>query len=399
LDTRTKLRAAMHRAVLLFSCLTLSCNAALARPQQPEENRIKTAVSMVVVGVTVTDSAGKFVEHLRHGDFTISDDGIKQPVSYFAVDLPTDVLILIEAGPAVYLMEGGHLRAASRLLDGLSAQDRVAVVKYADKPEGVSDFSGDKRVALQAFDHLNFNLGFGALNLSDSLATLLDWMDHSSGPKTIVLLSTGLDTSSPEANAKLLQRLRLTGPRILAVSLLGDLRTPKRSDKKRVTSSAAAMTTQQFDNADQTLRQLAIVTGGRSYFPANAKEFAAAYQEISEIVGHQYILGYASPIQDEKVHILDVQMAIDPQDRPDGIDSHPLPLRVDHRQAYLARKITNFSLPDGEMGRISPPGASSTNERAKSGNESHALVRAAKAAGASIESPSWWPPFDSAVRR
>jgi hypothetical protein len=92
----------MHRAVLLFFCLTLSCNAALARPQQPEEDRIKTAVSMVVVGVTVTDSAGKFVEHLRHGDFTISDDGIKQPVSYFAVDLPTDVLILIEAGPAVY---------------------------------------------------------------------------------------------------------------------------------------------------------------------------------------------------------------------------------------------------------------------------------------------------------
>jgi VWFA-related protein len=346
----------MHRAVLLFFCLTLSCNAALARPQQPEEDRIKTAVSMVVVGVTVTDSAGKFVEHLRHGDFTISDDGIKQPVSYFAVDLPTDVLILIEAGPAVYLMEGGHLRAASRLLDGLSAQDRVAVVKYADKPEGVSDFSGDKKVALQALDHLNFNLGFGALNLSDSLATLLDWMEHSPGPKTIVLLSTGLDTSSPESNANLLQRLRLTGPRILAVSLLGDLRTPQQANKKRVTSSAAAMTTQQFDSADQTLRQLATVTGGRSYFPANAKDFAAAYQEISEIVGHQYILGYASPIQDERVHTLDVQMAIDPQDRPDGIDSHPLPLRVDHRQAYLARKIANFSLPDGAMGTTSPAG-------------------------------------------
>jgi VWFA-related protein len=356
LDTFAKLRLKIHRAVLLFFCLTLFCNAALALPQPPQEDRIKTAVSMVVVGVTVTDSAGKFVDHLRHGDFTISDDGIKQPISYFAVDLPVDVLILIEAGPAVYLMEGGHLRAASRLLDGLSAQDRVSVVKYADKPEGVSDFNRDKTVAMQAFDHLNFNLGFGALNLSDSLATLLDWMDHSPGPKTIVLLSTGVDTSAPESNAKLLQRLRLTGPRILAVSLLGDLRTPKRSNKKRAGSSAAAVTTQQFDSADQTLRQLATATGGRSYFPADAKEFAAAYQEISEIAGHQYILGYAAPTPDEKVHTIDVQVAIDPQDRPDGIASHALPLRVDHRQAYLARKITNSLLPNGEIGAISRHG-------------------------------------------
>jgi VWFA-related protein len=357
LDTRTKLRLKIHRAVWLFSCLTLFCNTALAGPQAPQEDPIKTTVRMVVVGVTVTDAAGKFVEHLRHGDFTISDDGAKQPISYFAVDLPTDVLILIEAGPAVYLMEGGHLRAASRLLDGLSAEDRVCVVKYAAKPEGVSDFSTDKKIAMQAFDHLNFNLGFGALNLSDSLATLLDWLDHWPGLKTIVLLSTGVDTSAPESNAELLQRLRLTGPRILAVSLLGDLRTPKLSNKKHVTSRAAAMTTEQFASADQTLRQLATATGGRAYFPADAKEFAAAYQEISEIAGHQYILGYAAPTPDEKVHTIDVQVAIDPQDRPDGIASHALPLRVDHRQAYLARQVKNSLLPNGEGGALSPHGA------------------------------------------
>jgi len=351
LGTPVKLRRSSRWATSLSSSLLLFCNPGLALSQQLQEDRIRTIVNMVPVGVTVTDSAGKFVEQLRHGDFTVSDDGVKQPIIYFAIDLPTDVLILIEAGPAVYLMEGGHLRAASKLLDGLSAQDRVAVVKYSDKPESVSDFSGDKKVALQAFDHLNFNLGFGSLNLSDSLSTLLNWMDQSPASKTIVLLSTGVDTSAPESGAKLLQRLREANTRILAVSLLGDLRTPKPTNKKRPPSTAMAMTSQQFDAADQTLRQLAAATGGRSYFPGDAKEFAAAYQEISEIVGHQYMLGYVAPIEDEKVHTIDVQLTIDPQARPVGIVSHPLPLRVDHRQTYLARKRKDFSLPNGAIGK------------------------------------------------
>lgn len=324
----------------------------LALSQQTQEDPIRTSVNLVPVGVTVTDSAGKFVEHLRHENFRLSVDGSEQHISVFRVDYPNDVLILIEAGPAVYLMEGGHLQAASKLLDGLSAQDQVGVVKYADKPESVSNFSVDKKVVADALDHLNFNLGFGALNLSDSLSTLLDWMEQWPAQKTIVLLSTGVDTSAPESGTKLLQRLRQSDTRVLAVSLLGDLRTPKTTNKKRPPSTAMAMTTQQFDAADDTLRQLAAASGGRAYFPADAKGFASVYQEISEIVGHQYMLGYIGPtVEDEKVHTIDVQLVIHPQDQPAGIGSHPLPLRVDHRQAYLAHKAANFSQPNGVIGR------------------------------------------------
>jgi VWFA-related protein len=350
LHTR-KLHKTPHGAISLFSFLVFFCNPVIALPQQPQEDRIRTRVNLVPVGVTVTDSTGKFVDHLRHADFRLSVDGSEQHISVFSVDLPTDVLILIEAGPAVYLMEGGHLRAASKLLDGLSAQDQVGVVKYADKPENVSNFSVAKKLVADALDHLNFNLGFGALNLSDSLSTLLDWMDRWPAQKTIVLLSTGVDTSAPESSIKLLQRLRQTDTRVLAVSLLGDLRTPKTTNKKRPPSTAMVITSQQFDAADDTLRQLAAASGGRAYFPAGAKGFASAYQEISEIVGHQYMLGYIAPVDDERVHTIDVQLVIDPQDRPTGIGSHPLPLRVDHRQAFLAHKATDFSQPSDVIGR------------------------------------------------
>ena len=94
--------------------------------------------------------------------------------------------MLIEAGPAVYLLEGSHLRAAQEFLSGLSPDDRVAVVKYADAPQGLVDFTTNKQSVAAAFDDLGFNLGFGSLNLSASLSKVLDWLTSVQGKKTIV---------------------------------------------------------------------------------------------------------------------------------------------------------------------------------------------------------------------
>ncbi len=48
--------------------------------------RIRTTVSLVVVPVTVKDSAGELVTDLNQNDFRIFDDGIEQPISLFSVD-------------------------------------------------------------------------------------------------------------------------------------------------------------------------------------------------------------------------------------------------------------------------------------------------------------------------
>jgi VWFA-related protein len=284
---------------------------------------------MVSVGVVVTDGQGKFVEGLQTEDFHVLDDGVEQPTRYFALDQPSHVLLLIEAGPAVYLLEGGHVHAANALLAGLSAGDEVAVVKYAESPEAICDFNADKQIAAGALEHLNFNLGFGALNLSESLARVLDWLDKTTGKKTVVLLSSGVDTSPPGTTAGLLQRLRVGDVRVLAVSLAGEMRTPVASRKKqRPSSPAATVSAEQFAAADEELRGLSAASGGRVYFPANAKEFDAAYAEIAQIVRHEYSLGFAPVALDGKVHRIQVRM------RAQGAEVSGW--RVDHRWGYTA---------------------------------------------------------------
>src|SRR6266850_1620242 len=184
-------------AALLFPPLLCVIPAARAQETPPTSDQgIHVSVDRVNVGVIVIDSHGNFVEGLPREDFHVFDNTVEQPISDFAaVEEPAQVLLLIEAGPAVYLLEGGHLQAAHSLLNGLSSGDRVAVVKYAESPTALLDFTTDKQAALAALGQLRFNLGFGSLNLSASISKVLEWLGNAKGKKTIVLLSTGVDTS------------------------------------------------------------------------------------------------------------------------------------------------------------------------------------------------------------
>src|SRR5260370_1840903 len=109
---------------------------------QEQAQAIRINVDRVNVGVIVTDASGHFVEGLHRGDFHVFDSGIEQPLTDFAaIEEPAQVLLLIEAGPAVYLLEGGHLQAAYALLNGLSTGAPVAVVTYAQLPHAILDFT------------------------------------------------------------------------------------------------------------------------------------------------------------------------------------------------------------------------------------------------------------------
>ncbi|MGA2421875.1 MAG: VWA domain-containing protein [Candidatus Acidiferrum sp.] len=331
-----KLRHGACAALVLL--LLLPCPSAFSQQNpEPQAAPIHVGVNLVTVGVIVTDADGRFVRGLPREDFTLSDDGVAHNITYFALDQPSHVLLLIEAGPAVYLVEGGHLSAAFGLLKGLSPDDQVAVVKYAEGPEAICDFSPDKRIAASALEHLHFNLGFGALNLSDSMASVLDWLDKTQGKKTIVLLSSGVDTSAPEAANRLLERLRIGGVRVLAVSLSGELRPSAPAKKKQAPSAAAVASTQQFAAADGVLRQVASATGGRAYFPVDAKGFEATFAEIAQIVRNEYVLGFSPTELDGRVHRIEVRIAEHPQRGVANAGGmHDGALRVDHRQAYLA---------------------------------------------------------------
>jgi Ca-activated chloride channel family protein len=292
--------------------------------QEPSQT-IRVSVDRVNVGVIVTDARGHFAEGLRREDFHIFDNGIEQPLTGFAtVAEPAQVLLLIESGPAVVFLGKSHFHAADTLLNSLSPGDRVAIASYSKDPELLFDFTPDKTMARLALQNLNFMAGFGDLNLSSSLASAIDWLTTLPGKKTIVVLSTGLDTSPPEKREVIQQKLKTSDVRILAVSLSGDFRRPmkhkKLSPKER---EDRTFVKKGFAQADQSLHELSEASGGRVYFPKNQKEFDRAYAEIAQLVRHEYSLAFSPPAHDGQLHTIKVKAKC-------------FWCRVDHRQAYLA---------------------------------------------------------------
>lgn len=308
--------------------LLLSDIASLSSAQTQQSPPIRVSVNRVNVGVTVTDSAGNFVEGLRREDFRVLDNSVEQPITDFlSVDERAQLLLLVEAGPAVIFLSKNHLLAADQLLASLAPNDRVAIASYTRSPQPVLDFTENKSMARAALESISFYNGFGELNLSQSLATALDWLAPIPGKKTIVLLSTGVDTSPADAVEAAHKKLMASDVRVLAVSLSGDFRNPARRKKLSPAEKTHREQVQEgFERADQTMRELTSLSGGRVYFPADIAELTRVYAEAAKLIRHEYSLAFAPPAADGQLHSIRVEV------KRAGVTA-------DYRQAYLAHAI------------------------------------------------------------
>ena len=307
--------------LLLFAGLPMSAQDPLAQRGPP----LKVSVNRVSVGVTVSDSKGRFMHDLQRSDFRIYDNGLEQPIADFlSVEEPAQVLLLIEGGPSVLFFAKSHVLAADQMVASLAPDDRVAVATYTKGPESVVGFTTDKMEARLALRGISFAQGFGELNLFASVANAVDVLAGYPGKKAIVLLSTGVDTSPDVDWNALLPKLQVADVRIIAVSLSAEIRKPAK--KRRLSAEEKAKRKQLaagFAEGDQSLRNLSQATGGRVYFVQSEKDFAKTYAEIADLLRHEYSLAFVPPRLDGKIHELRVEV-----NRP-GV-------AVEHRPAYLA---------------------------------------------------------------
>ena len=328
-----------------FALAALVCVfcAAASRPvsfQQsttpPPQGTLKVRVSLVKVDTSIVDVHGKFVEGLQKENFHIFDNGVEQPITFFAsADAPAQVLVLIETSPAVSLISSQHLDAAYSLLNGLAPDDRVALASYSDTSQLILPFTANKSDLAHALIDLQYSLGSGNLNFYDSVSASLDWLSTVSGKKALVLLTTGLDSSSAGHWQSLVDRLRGSEVTIFSVALGGSLRSFQGAASAAPGSNAVAPPGLSFNAANRALQFLADSSGGQAFFPAQDKEFVAIYRRIAEVLRHEYTLGFAPPTLDGKFHSLRLEV-FDSKGYPLPIDGDKPRYRIFARQTYLA---------------------------------------------------------------
>lgn len=314
-----------------FSPLFLRAQNSVLNSQTP----LVAATEIVKINASILDNQGNFVGGLSQSNFQVLDNGAPQPIAIFApVEAPAQVLVMIETSPAVYLIHNQHVVAAYALLDGLAPDDQVALVTYDESPHAALPFTADKLAFLAALNSMQFTIGMDDLNFYDSVSRVLGSLDPAAGKRALVVLTTGLDSSPPARWDALVHKLRDEDVVIFAVALGGSLRGEPSKNKKSRNPATQSAADAQFARADEALRSLAEITGGRAYFPQSEKDFVPIYHEIASALRHQYVLGIA-PQHDGQFHKLTVQPLSSEGQPMNSAGKKPV-VRVFARQGYQA---------------------------------------------------------------
>jgi Ca-activated chloride channel homolog len=333
---------------LFFSAASAGSMGALASHAQesapPAAKPLQANTEFVKVDASILDKQGNFVGGLVRSNFRVLDNGAEQPIEFFApVEAPAQIVLMIETSPAVYLIHNQHLTAANALLEGLAADDEVALITYDQAPQSIQTFTRDKSALLAALGGVQYTIGMGDLNFYDSISAVLDWMGPATGKRAIVVLTTGLDSSPPARWDALVRKLHGEDAVIFSVALGGQLRGEANKKSKKYAAKPRAGETEAppesgssaaFAKADVALLALAKITGGRAYFPQSAKDFLPMYHEIASALRHQYVLGIA-PAHDGQVHVLTVQV-MDANGQPMTAPARKPAYRIFAREGYVA---------------------------------------------------------------
>ena len=269
----------------------------------------KSDVSTVQVDVAVLDKNGRFIPNIPRGNFRVLEDGVPQAISGYTLgEAPMTVCMVIEFSNLFqqYWTNGWYetLQASYGFLETLKPEDYVAIVAYDLRPEILSDFSTDRRKAMEAMQRLRI-AAYSESNLYDALTDTAERMSEIEGRKAIVVIASGRDTFSKLTFDQTRKKIQQAGVPIYAIGILQAMR--EYYDSRGYMSSLDRL---DFLQADNQMRTFAKESGGQSYFPRFFGEFPNIYRGIHQALRNQYALTYQSTnlAKDGKFRKITVQL-------------------------------------------------------------------------------------------
>ncbi|HLF84231.1 MAG TPA: VWA domain-containing protein, partial [Blastocatellia bacterium] len=178
---------------------------ALTKPSQDQqkptaEEPVRLSASLVQVPAVVTDRSGKFVSDLSRNDFTVSEDGKRQDISFFAATKqPFNAVLVLDTSNSAQDRLRVIQSAAVDFTKQLRPGDRMMAISFDNEVRQLTDFSQDRRELEKAIR--GTESGFGKL-LYEAVARALEQLKNVEGRRAVVLFSDGVDMRSVEASSE-----------------------------------------------------------------------------------------------------------------------------------------------------------------------------------------------------
>jgi Ca-activated chloride channel family protein len=175
--------------------------------QQEQMDVVKVSTDLVVFDAQVIDKKSKrTIGDLTKDDFAITENGVRQEVSYFSRDeLPLSIILLLDVSrsvrPIIHEIRDGALNALQRL----KPEDEVAVMAFGTTYQLVQDFTKDRRLVSQKIESATAteSLGNGTF-LSSALESAATHMQKAPAPgsRRVIIVVTDNIAITPDRETK-----------------------------------------------------------------------------------------------------------------------------------------------------------------------------------------------------
>lgn len=276
---------------------------------------IKAQVNLVLLDVSVQDTAGGFVSGLPKEAFTIYEDGKAQTITQFSnSDIPVTVGLIIDNSGSMRPKKPDVITAGLVFVQASNPLDETFVINFNDKVRRglppIVPFTDDINLLRSALTRTD---PAGRTALYDAVLAGLDQLEMGRrSKKTLIVVSDGGDNISTHNFGEVMKRVLESHATIYTIGIFDE------QDKDR--------------NPD-VLRKLAQTSGGVVFLPKKLDEVVPISRQIAKDIRSRYTIGYI----------------------PSGVDHRGTRhIRVavnstDHRK-LVARTRTSYSVPGGASG-------------------------------------------------
>lgn len=248
--------------------------------------------SIVVLNAAITDASGKFASGLTQKQFTVFEDGIEQPITFFQAETtPFAAVILLDTSGSMENRVSTARGSAIKFMEGLRGEDSVAIYRFDSKVEMVQDFSSG-RYLNDAFFDLKAD---GMTVLNDAVFKASELLSaRPEKRRAIIVLSDGEDTLSKNSSDKALRAAIAGNATIYTIDM-----APVEKDGKPRSQSIGA------------LKSFAEKSGGTFVSTSGGPAMRDAFKRIVEELGSQYTIAYEPKLhkKDGKFHSIEIRVA------------------------------------------------------------------------------------------
>ena len=237
---------------------------------EPFEVTEAAEVTSVLLEASVQDTNGRFVKGLRPTAFRVEEDGLAQSLDLVRQEAvgATFALLVDQSGSMARRMDFVQ-RTAATLSGYMRPLDRMIIAPFSREIGPMTGPTDDRPTVIEGIKAIEPSGGTAIL---DSLAQASRILANAEGRRAMVLITDGYDEHSTTSFREALQAVKSTGATLYVVGIGG--------------VAGISM------KGERLLRQLAVETGGRFFFPSRNEQLAEVHDVLTEDVQNRYLITY-----------------------------------------------------------------------------------------------------------